>query len=73
MSGETTFGRRAFFGGLAALGGAAVLPARGGAAPSLALIEGRRGAGHALRVEAPLILRDDRGEESAESKRIYHR
>ena len=47
--------------------------ARGGAAPSLALIEGRRGAGHALRVEAPLILRDDRGEESAESKRIYHR
>ena len=42
-------------------------------APSLVLIESRRGAKPSLVVEPPLILADDHGGESAEIKKIYHR
>ena len=47
--------------------------AREGAAPSLALIEGRRGGAPGLAVEASLLLEDASGGESAELRRIYHR
>ena len=49
-----------------------LVSARGGAAPSLALIEGRRGGGHGLSVEPVLYLEDDKGAPSAELRRIYH-
>lgn len=42
-------------------------------APSLALVEGRRGGRPGLRVEPPLILTAANGGESDEVKRIYHR
>lgn len=42
-------------------------------APSLALVEARRGGKCGLTVEAPLILRDPDGTETEELKRIYHR
>lgn len=42
-------------------------------APSLALVEARRGGRPGLDVEKPLILRDADGGESAEYKQIYHR
>ena len=47
--------------------------ARSGAAPSLALIEGRRGAARGLSVEPALLLEDGSGGESAELRRICHR
>jgi tRNA1Val (adenine37-N6)-methyltransferase len=43
-----------------------------GRAPSLFLAEGRRGAKPGLATEPPLILKNDRGEDSDEIKRIYH-
>ena len=42
-------------------------------APSLVLVEGRRGARPGLTVEPPLILADADGGESEECRRIYHR
>ena len=42
------------------------------AAPSLVLIEGRRGGRPGLKIEKPLILTEN-GEESAEFRRIYHK
>ena len=42
-------------------------------APSLVLIEGRRGAKPGLKIEAPLILCNADGSESEEYRRIYHR
>lgn len=42
-------------------------------APSLVLIEGRRGGRPGLRTEPPLILTDESGGDSEEIKRIYHR
>ncbi|MBQ9249243.1 MAG: methyltransferase [Oscillospiraceae bacterium] len=42
-------------------------------APSLVLVEGRRGSRPGLTVEPPLILADADGGESAEYRRIYHR
>ena len=42
-------------------------------APSLVLVEGRRGGRPGLTVEPPLILADADGGESAEYRRIYHR
>ena len=47
--------------------------ARAGAAPSLALIEGRRGGAPGLAAEPALLLEDENGAESAELRRIYHR
>lgn len=47
--------------------------ARPESAPSLALVEGRRGGKTGLRIEPALILSDGRGGESPEVKRIYHR
>ena len=44
-----------------------------GAAPSLALIEGRRDGRSGLTVEPELLLFDGDGHESAECRRIYHR
>lgn len=46
---------------------------RPGAAPNLALIEGRRGGRPGLKVEATLYINDRDGNESPEAKRIYHR
>lgn len=46
--------------------------ARAGAAPSLALIEGRRGGASGLAVEPALLLEED-GAPSAELRRICHR
>ena len=46
---------------------------RPGSAPSLVLLEGRRGGRAGLTVEAPLTLYDTDGSESAEYRRIYHR
>ena len=46
---------------------------KAGSAPSLALVEARRGGRPGLEVERPLILRDESGEESGEYKKIYHR
>lgn len=42
-------------------------------APSLVLVEGRRGGGKGLSVEPPLILTDESGGDSAEVKKIYRR
>ena len=42
-------------------------------APSLILAEGRRGGKPGLSLEAPLILAEAGGGESAEFCRIYHR
>ena len=47
--------------------------ARAGSLPSLALIEGRRGAAPGLSVEPTLLLEDENGAESAELRRICHR
>jgi len=47
--------------------------ARGGAAPSLVLIEGRRGGRPGLKIEPALVLCGPDGGESEEIKRIYHR
>lgn len=44
-----------------------------GRAPSLALIEGRRGGGAGLSIEPPLLLRGTDGNESEELRRIYRR
>ncbi len=44
-----------------------------GAAPSLVLIEGRRGGRPGLKIEATLYINDQNGAESSETKRIYHR
>ena len=44
-----------------------------GAAPNLVLIEGRRGGGPGLRVEAPLLLTGPDGADTEEVRRIYHR
>ena len=46
---------------------------RPGAAPSLILAEGLRGGKPGLVIEPPLTLRDEKGEESAEVRRIYRR
>lgn len=46
---------------------------RAESAPSLVLIEGRRGAKPGLKIEAPLILSNADGSESEEYRRIYHR
>ncbi len=46
---------------------------RPGAAPSLLLVEGRRGGRPGLQVEASLLLSGPDGGESAEYRRIYHR
>jgi tRNA1Val (adenine37-N6)-methyltransferase len=46
---------------------------REGSAPSLVLIEGRRGGRPGLKIEPCLILTDADGAESAQVKRIYHR
>ena len=43
------------------------------AAPSLLLVEGRRGAKPGLSIEPALFLRGEDGDESAELRRIYHR
>ena len=42
-------------------------------APSLVLVEGRRGGAHGLMIEPPLQLKKESGEDSEELKRIYHR
>ena len=42
-------------------------------APSMVLIEGRRGGRSGLSVEPPLVLTEADGSESAEIKRIYHK
>ncbi|MBR0040024.1 MAG: methyltransferase [Oscillospiraceae bacterium] len=47
--------------------------ARPGAAPSLALIEGRRGGAPGLCVERALLLEDENGAPSEEFRRIYRR
>ena len=46
---------------------------RPGAAPSLILAEGLRGGKPGLVIEPPLTLRDEKGEESGEVRRIYRR
>ena len=46
---------------------------RPGSAPSLVLVEARRGGKPGLVIEPPLLLRDENGEESGEVRRIYHR
>lgn len=47
--------------------------ARAESAPSLVLVEGRRGGRPGLVIEPPLLLQDAEGKESAEVRRIYHR
>ena len=47
--------------------------ARPGAAPSLVLIEGRRGGKPGLKIEAPLLLQNADGSETGELKKIYHK
>jgi len=42
-------------------------------APSLILVEGKRGGKKGLKIEAPLILTDGNGNESVEALRIYKR
>lgn len=42
-------------------------------APSLILLEARRGGQPGLQIEPPLLLYDSEGRESAEYRRIYHR
>ena len=44
-----------------------------GTAPSLVLVEGRRGGKPGLKIEPPLIMALDDGSDSAEIKKIYHR
>lgn len=46
---------------------------KGDSAPSLVLIEGRRGAKPGLKIEPALILCSEDGSESEEYRRIYHR
>ena len=46
---------------------------RAESAPSLVLVEGRRGGKPGLRIEPPLILSSPDGGESDEYRRIYHR
>ena len=46
---------------------------RGERAPSLVLVEARRGGRPGLRWEAPLLLQNADGSESEELRRIYHR
>jgi tRNA1(Val) A37 N6-methylase TrmN6 len=46
---------------------------RPGRAPSLVLIEARKGGKPGLKIEPALILQTDTGEESKEYRRIYHR
>ena len=46
---------------------------RAAAAPSLVLVEGRRGGKPGLQIEPALLLTDAAGNESAELRRIYHR
>ncbi len=46
---------------------------RPGAAPNLALVEGRRGGNPGLCVEPPLYLTDAEGKETEEIRRIYRR
>ncbi|MCR5575548.1 MAG: methyltransferase [Oscillospiraceae bacterium] len=46
---------------------------RAESAPSLVLVEGRRGGRPGLTIEPPLLLRESDGTESAEVRRIYHR
>ena len=41
-------------------------------APSLVLVEGRRGGNPDLTIEPPLVLQDDTGADSKEIQRIYH-
>ena len=41
-------------------------------APSLVLVEGRRGGNPGLTIEPPLVLQDDSGADSKEIQRIYH-
>ena len=41
-------------------------------APSLVLVEGRRGGNPGLTIEPPLVLQDDTGADSLEIQRIYH-
>lgn len=43
------------------------------AAPSLVLIESRRGGNPSVTIEPPLIMTDENGNDSEEIKRIYHR
>ena len=46
---------------------------REGSAPSLVLVEARRGGKPGLQIEPALVLTDADGKESAELRRIYHR
>jgi tRNA1(Val) A37 N6-methylase TrmN6 len=46
---------------------------REGSAPSLVLVEARRGGKPGLQIEPALVLTDAEGNESAELRRIYHR
>lgn len=46
---------------------------RAESAPSLVLVEGRRGGKPGLKIEPPLILSTSDGGESGEYRRIYHR
>ena len=46
---------------------------RAESAPSLVLVEGRRGGRPGLKIEPPLLLQNPDGAESAEVRRIYHR
>ena len=46
---------------------------REGSAPSLVLVEARRGGRPGLQIEPALVLTDADGKESAELRRIYHR
>jgi tRNA1Val (adenine37-N6)-methyltransferase len=41
-------------------------------APSLVLVEGRRGGNPGLTIEQPLVLQDETGADSLEMQRIYH-
>ncbi len=41
-------------------------------APSLVLVEGMLGGAPGLKIESPLILRDENGNDSGEIRRIYH-
>lgn len=46
---------------------------RAGAAPSLFLLETRRGGRPSLTIEPPLIMTDEHGDDSPEIQEIYHR
>lgn len=65
---------------MCALRGCAIEPkrlrwveSRSGAAPSLLLLEGRRGGGSGLATEPPLVLRDQLGRDTPEVDAIYFR